>query len=68
MKLGEQVLCGDGSLEGLILTVSSHLENGGGLTVDVQDRVGMAPLVLGVLELVADLDTDVREAVLFTEL
>lgn len=46
----------------------SHLEDGRGLPVDVQDRVGVAPLVLGVLELVADLDSNVGEAVLFTEL
>lgn len=36
--------------------------------VEVQDRVRMVPLVVGGLELVADLDTDVGEAVLLTEL
>lgn len=36
--------------------------------VEVQDRVAMVPLAIGGLELVADLDTDVGEAVLLTEL
>lgn len=36
--------------------------------VEVQDRVRMVPLAEGGLELVADLDTDVGEAVLLTEL
>lgn len=46
----------------------NHLEDGGGLGVEVQDGVGMVPPALGALELVADLDTDVGEAVLLTEL
>lgn len=46
----------------------SHLEDGEVLTVEVQDRVGMVPLAPGGLELVADADTNVGEAVLFTEL
>lgn len=46
----------------------SHLEDGRGLSIEVQDRLGMVPPALGGLELVADLDTDVGEAVLLTEL
>lgn len=46
----------------------SHLEVGGGLRVDVQDRLGMVRPALRGLELVADLDNDAREAVLLTEL
>lgn len=45
-----------------------HLEDGEGLSVEVQNRVGMVPLALWGLELVADLDTDAREAVLLAEL
>ena len=46
----------------------SHLEDGEGFSVEVQNRVGMVPLALQSLELVADVDTDVGEAVILTEL
>lgn len=63
---------GAGTLRGMaprrVWSELSHLEDGRGLSIEVQDRLGMVPPALGGLELVADLDTDVGEAVLLTEL
>lgn len=46
----------------------THLEDGRGFLVVVQDGVGVVPPSTRHLELIADLDGDVGEAVLLTKL
>lgn len=48
--------------------MGSHLEDGRGFLVVVQDGTGVVPPSPRCLELVADLDGDVGEAVLLTKL
>lgn len=53
---------------GRVLPVGSHLEDGRGFLVVVQDGVGVVPPSTRHLERVADLDDNVGEAVPLTKL